>query len=177
MPGLRVTVRTPRAYSRPASSAICALRGNRCCPCQCSPVTPTFHSTVPRAARDGSASPTCRSASTTAGCVGGYSRIRRKVVPTAPSARSIPAASAAMALALDPLSPVFEPEYPRGEARGRDRVVRADGHPVHVAPRLGGATGPTRVLRHHLLGPLDPHAELGRPQVHPPSGGGGVGIT
>src|SRR5213594_1489793 len=71
MPGLRVTARTPRAYNRPASSAICALRGSRCWPCQCKPVTPTFHSTVPSAARPGIASPICFKASTTAGCVGG----------------------------------------------------------------------------------------------------------
>src|SRR6266566_452099 len=71
MPGFRVTARTPRAYNRPASSAICALRGSRCWPCQCKPVTPTFHSTVPSATRPGSASPICFKASTTAGCVGG----------------------------------------------------------------------------------------------------------
>src|SRR2546425_10197099 len=67
LPILSVTARTPRAYNRPASSAIWVLRGNRCWPCQCSPVTPTFHSTVPRAARVGSVSAIWRSASATAG--------------------------------------------------------------------------------------------------------------
>src|SRR6266480_3816425 len=159
MPGLRVTARTPRAYNRPASSAICALRGSRCWPCQCSPVTPTFHSTVPSAARAGSASPICRSASITAEWAVDSCGIR------------------CHCLALDPLSLVFEPEYPRGETCGLDRVVRADRHPVAVAAGVGSATGPTRVLSEHLLSPLDPETELVRSQVHPPARRGGTGIT
>jgi len=71
MPGFSVIARMPRAYRSPASSAICMLRGSRCCPCQCSPVAPIFHSTVPSAASGGSASPIWRSASITAGWVGG----------------------------------------------------------------------------------------------------------
>src|SRR5881227_2451272 len=80
-------------------------------------------------------------------------------------------------LALDPLSLVFEPEYPRGETCGLDRVVRADRHPVAVAAGVGSATGPTRVLSEHLLSPLDPQTELVRSQVHPSARRGGPGIT
>src|SRR5690242_12719746 len=162
MPGLNVRVRTPRAYKSPASSAICVLRGNRCCPCQCKPVAPTFHSTVPIAASGRRASDTCRSASWRAGWVGGYRRLSRKVVPIAPSARSTPVVSVAM-LALDPLPPVLEPKDPCREARGLDRVVRADGRPVDVAARLGGAAGAPIGLHDHLARTLGPQPELLRP--------------
>src|SRR5207237_5010394 len=96
IPGFKVKVRTPRAYNKPASSAICVFRGSNCWPCQCRPVAPIFHSTVPTAASGGRVSPTWRSASWTAGWVGGYSRVRRNVVPIAPSARSTPVVSVVM---------------------------------------------------------------------------------
>src|SRR6266498_579355 len=85
----------------------------------------------------------------------------------APSARSIPAVSAAMRSALDPLPPVFVSEDPRGEPGRLDRIIGADGRPVHVAPRLRRAAATSLGLGHHFLGPLDPHPELLRPQVHP----------
>src|SRR5690349_24473199 len=86
----------------------------------------------------------------------------------APRARSTPAVSAPMGSALDPFSPVLEPEDPRGEARGLDRIVRADRGPVHAAPGLGRAACAPRGLRHHLARPRDPAPELLRAQIHPP---------
>ena len=54
-PGFAWIDRIPRAYNNSASSATWELRGSRCCPCQCRPVAPIFHSRVPNAARPGRA--------------------------------------------------------------------------------------------------------------------------
>jgi hypothetical protein len=70
-PGLTWIERMPRANSKPESSATWVLRGSRCWPCQCKPVAPIFHSTVPSAASAGSAELIWRIASSTAGCDGG----------------------------------------------------------------------------------------------------------
>src|SRR4029077_14822438 len=86
----------------------------------------------------------------------------------APRARSTPAVSAPMGSALDPFSPVLEPEDPGGEARGLDRIIRADRGPVHAAPGLGRAARAPLGLRHHLARPRDPDPELLRAQIHPP---------
>src|SRR5207244_8357560 len=68
----------------------------------------------------------------------------------APRARSTPAFSTPMGSALDPFSPVLEPEDPRGEARGLDRIVRADRGPVHAAPGLGDRKS-TRLNSSHQI--------------------------
>src|SRR4029077_11130573 len=89
---------------------------------QCSPVAPTFHSTVPTAASGGSASPPRRSASCTAGGVAGYSRVRRNVVPIAPRARSTPVVSVVM---LQPCGP--RREYGTVAVRSRSLIQSVDG--------------------------------------------------
>src|SRR5881628_885657 len=94
----------------------------------------------------------------------------------APSARSIPAVSAAMRSALDPLPPIFVAEDPRREPGRLDRVVGADGRPVHVAPRLRRAAATPPGLRHDFLRPFDPDPELLRPQVHPAARRRGAGV-
>src|SRR2546427_10532053 len=105
--------------------------------------------------------------STTAGCVGGYSRASRKVVAMAPSARSSPAVSMARALPLDPLPAVLVVEHPGSEAGGRDRLVRADACPVVIAARVRGEDAAPLRPHHNLLRPLDPDPEPLGPQVHP----------
>src|SRR5207245_11494000 len=104
----------------------------------CSPVAVILHSTGPSSASPGNAAVTWCIDSTTAGCVGGYSRASRKVVAMAPSARSSPAVSIARALPLDPLPPVLVVEHPGSEAGRRDRFVRTDGPPVVSAAGRGG---------------------------------------
>src|SRR5207244_4717835 len=159
--------RMPRAYNRPASSATCASPARGGWPCPCSPVAVILHSTGPSAASPGNAAVTWCIDSTTAWCVGGYSRASRKVVAMAPSARSSPAVSIARALPLDPVPPVLVVEHPGSEAGRRDRFVRADARPVVVAARVGRDEAAPLRLRHHFLRPLDPDAELLGPQVHP----------
>src|SRR6266567_4714957 len=85
----------------------------------------------------------------------------------APRARSTPAVSTAMVSALDALSSVLVTEHPRREARGLDRVVGAERRPVDVAPRIRRPAAPPLGLGEHLPGALDPHPELGGPEVHP----------
>src|SRR5207245_6292658 len=121
----------------------------------------------------GSVAVTWRNASSTAGCVAGYRRVNRKVVPIAPSAWSQAFVSTAMPSALDALSEILVSEHPGGEARRRDLVLRLDRGPIHIAPGLvaprweRSGSSPALGLGDHLRRSLAPQAEVRRPQIDP----------